>query len=365
MLSAGNHKMADTKLKTYNIGIIGIGYWGPNWVRVVNEHPKCRITWISDILESNFDKITSAGSDVTFTTDYHDMLKDHPKNGKRPDAVVIATPASTHYNIAKEVLEAGIHVLVEKPLAIDTAHCKELTAIAKAKGVTLMVGHTFLYNAGISYAKNVMDGKIGTHNLGKIQDIQAERMSLGPIRNDVNAIWDFASHDIYILNHLIGQKPVSVSCQAGHIPEGRKNLETVGVIHLFYPNNVMGRITVSSIWPEKVRRVMIVGDKAALHFDDVAADKKVTIYQKGVNYNPTTQSHAQHQAMVTDGDIFMPKIAYNEPLKEEFNHFIDCFENKKTPISDGEQGHDVVKILHAATKSLRERDGGKVPLEWR
>lgn len=356
--------MAETRKKSYNVGIIGIGYWGPNWIRVVNEHPLCRITWISDILESNFDKITSAGPEISFTTDYRDMLRDHPKNSTRPYAVIIATPASTHYSIAKEVIEAGMNVIVEKPLATEPDHCRELARLAQANGVTLMAGHTFLYHAGIAYTKNAIDGKVPEANIGKMQDIQAERMSLGPIRNDVNAVWDFASHDIYILNHLVGQLPTSISCQAGHVPEGRKNLETVGVIHLFYPNNIMGRIIVSSIWPEKIRRLTVVGDKAALLFDDVAPDRKITVYQKGVNYNPVTASHAAHVAMITDGNIFVPKVAFTEPLKEEFRHFIECIENKKNPISDAKQGYEVVKILQAATKSLREKDGGRVPLEW-
>ena len=347
-----------------NIGIIGIGYWGPNWVRVASSHPQCRVTWISDIAEANFDKIPTSATTISFTTDYHDMLKDHPKNGTRPDAVLISTPAHTHFAIAKEVIEAGMHVLVEKPLASDISQCKELIALAKAKGITLMVGHTYMFHPAISYAKKVTEGKVPQYNLGTIQDIQSERMSLGPIRNDVNAIWDFGSHDIYILNHLIGKKPIAVSVQAGHIPEGRKNLETVGVISLFYPNNIMGRITVSCIWPEKVRRIMIVGEKAALQFDDLSSERMVSIFHKGVNYYPVTESHAAHQAMITDGDIHIPKLPYTEPLREEFKHFIECLLTNAKPISDGEQGLEVVKILSAATQSLRERDGGKVQLRW-
>lgn len=350
--------------KLINIGIIGIGYWGPNWVRVANEHPQCRITWISDLSERTFERITNLPH-AHFTTDYKDMLKDHPKNQTRPDVVIICTPTITHFEIAKEVITAGMHVLIEKPLAVQEDHCKELILLAKEIGVTLMVGHTFLYNAGIQFTKKILEGNNPFYQLGPIHDISADRLSLGPIRNDVNAIWDFATHDVYILNFLLGQLPLAVSCQAGHIPEGRKELETVGVLHLFYPNNIMGRITVSSIWPEKVRKVTIVGEQAALQFDDVTPDHKIKIFRKGVSYQPpSTSTHAAHQAIVTDGDIHLPKISYTEPLKEEFKHFIECVTTGKTPLSDGSQGTEVVKILQASTTSLRERDGGKVALQW-
>jgi predicted dehydrogenase len=335
------------------IGIIGCGHWGPNFVRNFSNIKNCRVKYASDVNAERLSHVQEAFPGLTATPDYHRMLKD-----EAVDAVVVATPAHTHYRIAKDSLRSGKHVLVEKPITVRIPEAKELIKIAARKKKILMVGHTFKFNPGIRKLKSLLD----SGSLGKVYYIYSRRTNLGPIRKDVNAVWDLAPHDISVFNYLLHDTPLSVSAQGNKcLPH---NLEDICFITLDFPKRVLGHIHVSWLDPKKVREIVVVGSKKMAIFDDLNARAPIALYDKSVMKERFRQDYAsfkEFQMIIRDGKTVSPKVKNEEPLKLECAHFIDCIRNGRVPLTDGREGLQVLKVLIAIRDSL-SRGGVRISL---
>ncbi|MCK5343703.1 MAG: Gfo/Idh/MocA family oxidoreductase, partial [Candidatus Heimdallarchaeota archaeon] len=270
------------------------------------------------------------------------------------DAVVVATPASTHYRIVKDALEAGKDVLAEKPLTLIPEESFDLAETAKKEKKILMVGHTFLFNSGIAKLKECVDNG----ELGKIYYMNATRTHLGLVRNDVNAIWDLAPHDVSIFNYLLGKSPISVNAIGScHLKDDR---EDVAFINLIYPDDVIANIHVSWADSNKERTVRVVGSESRVVFNDMDNLERIKIYKKGIKVSEEYDDFGEFQLHLRDGDIVSPKIPTAEPLKEECVYFLDCVRTRKKPITDGMNGYDVVKVMCAIERSIKNK--GKIEI---
>ena len=333
-----------------NIGVIGCGYWGPNHIRNFNALPNCNMLVCCDRDVKRLEHMKSLYPAIETTTETEDLFKD-----KRLDALVIATPVFTHYELAKKTLENGKHVLVEKPMSHSVETSLSLIRLAENNDRVLMVGHTFEYTAAVNKAKEIMD----SGDLGEPLYISSTRLNLGLFQPDINVSWDLAPHDISIITYLLGETPVSVNCQGkSHY---KKDIEDVATITMNYANGVIAFIHSSWLDPNKVRKTTIVGSKKMLLYNDVETQEKIKIYDKGVDAPPYYDTYADFQFSYRYGDIHSPRLDDYEPLKKQSKHFVDCIENGLTPKSDGYSGLKVVSILEAASLSLK-KDGQAVPV---
>ncbi len=333
----------DTK-KMVNLGVAGLGYWGPNLVRNFGEVENCRVVMACDSNEARLKPIKKRYPHITVTTNYEDMV-----NAEDVDAIAIATPVVSHYELAKKALERGKHVLVEKPLCANTREAGDLIRIAQSCGKILMVDHTFLYTGSVRKAKELID----KGELGKLYYFDSVRINLGLFRPDVNVIWDLASHDVSIALYLIGEKPVSVSALGRDFNNNK--IACIAYITLRYKSGIMAHIHASWLSPVKIRRIIIGGSKKMIIYDDVEPTEKVRVYDSGIEFNHENETPLQPTYRL--GDINLPKLDQREALSLEANHFIDCILNGKKPLTDGALGLDVLKILEASDISLRE--GGR------
>lgn len=327
------------------VGLIGYGYWGPNLARVIHESYDADLVYCADISERSLKDIKKKYPQVKTTTQYNDILND-----PLVTAVIIATPTRTHFTIAKDSLMAKKHVFVEKPLAYSSSECKELIRLANENNVKLMVGHLFLFNASVIYIKNLLQKK----EIGEIRHLNFQRRSLGPIRKDVNVLWDLAPHDFSMLLYFINKKPISiVAFGESYLQE---NIEDVVTISIKFKNNIFVNLILSWIDPIKIRDITIVGSKKMILFDDIQTSEKVKIFDKNANIIKDTRgvTFGEFQVALHSGDIYIPGITNKEPLKEELQHFISCIHENKNPITDGKNGLDVVRLLEAAQTSLRD-----------
>ena len=326
------------------IGLIGYGYWGPNFARVITEADNCELKYCIDKDEKCLEKAKSKYPSVIASGDYSDLLKD-----KEIEAVVLATPTKTHYKIAKECILAKKHVFVEKPLSYSVEEAQELINLAEENKITLMVGHVFLFNPAVKYIKEAID----QGEIGQLRHLHFQRRNLGPIRKDVNVLWDLAPHDISMALYFIGARPHSaIASGESFLQEGIYDVVSVS---LKFPGNIMVNMILSWIDPVKIRDIAIVGDKKMIVFDDVSSTDKVKIFNKNVSVIKDTQdvSFGQYQILLHAGDdVLTPAIPSAEPLKEEFLHFIDCIINNKSPFTDGTNGLEVVEVLSAIQGSL-------------
>ncbi|MBL7131820.1 MAG: Gfo/Idh/MocA family oxidoreductase [Candidatus Omnitrophica bacterium] len=328
------------------IGIIGCGYWGPNYLRNFSQLKESRVIVCCDLLKKNLDNIKRHFNSVEVTTDYAKVLKD-----KRIDAIVIATPAQTHYRIAQDVLKSDKHVLVEKPLSLKYEECRKLVNLAKVKKKILMVGHTFLFNPAVRKLKQY----IRRGALGKIYYLHATRTHLGLIRNDVNASWDLVPHDISIFSYLLERTPVSVSALGGSFL--RRPKQDVVFVNLVYPKGIIANIHASWADSNKVREIQVIGSRARIVFDDLNNLEKIKLYKKGISVDKSFVNFGEFQLLLRDGDILSPKVDPQEPLRLQCQHFINCLKTGKRPFTDGENGAEVVKVMNAIDKSLKS--GGR------
>jgi predicted dehydrogenase len=331
------------------VSIVGCGYWGVNYVRLFNDLPNSTVTRVCDQRLERLDFVTQRYPLISTHTTLSDLL-----HNTHVDAVVVSTPSSSHYEIAKACLQAGKHVLVEKPLTTTVEHCEELIQLAAEVGRVLMVGHTFLYNAGIRKLKELVSGQ----EFGKVYYLHATRTNLGPIRQDVNAVWDLASHDVSIFNYVLDTVPIHVSAVGGRLLGNGH--EDVAFITLTYPKNVIGNIHVSWADPNKVREVVVVGSNRRIVFDDMNNLERIRIFEKGVAPQQEAGSFGEFRLLMRDGDIISPKVEPSEPLKNQALHFLDCTEKGQVPFTDGQNGLDVVRVLVAIDESLEK---GGVPVE--
>ncbi len=326
---------------------IGCGYWGPNLLRSFTGQKNCHVKWLAELsaerrayVDENFPKTKT-------TDDFEKVFQD-----KEVQGVVIATPASTHYDLVKKALEAGKHVFVEKPLALNLKEADDLVALAQTHRRTLMVGHTFLYNNAVIYLRELMD----RGDLGQVMYFYSTRLNLGRVRSDLNAWWNLAPHDISILVYLMGgQLPATVS--ASGMDYIQKGIEDVVFATLTWPSGVMAHIQTSWLDPGKVRKLTIVGSNKMVTYDDVS-DDKITIHNKGVDKIPSANGDMPYddfnkfQLIHRSGDVLIPKIDFKEPLKNESAHFLDCIRNGRVPRTGPQHARDVVAVLEAGQKSL-------------
>jgi len=323
------------------VGIIGAGYWGPKHIRNFSELPGVRATMVADLSDKRLVSIQSQFPGIRTTTNYRDLL-----SSRDVDAVVIATPVSTHARLAHEAITAGKHVLVEKPLAATSAEGEDLVRLAKEHERVLMVGHTFLYNPAVRALRDLTQN--GT--LGEIFYVHTQRLNLGLFQRDINVLWDLAPHDISILMYVLGETPTSVSAFGASYAQA--GIEDVAYLHLAFPSRVRATAHVSWLDPNKVRRITVVGSKKMAVYDDVETLEKIRVYDKGIDVPPPTTSFGEFQLSYRYGDIMIPHIGSTEPLRLECEHFLDCIQHGRTPLSDGRQGVAVVRILEASQAAL-------------
>ena len=336
--------------KQIKVGVVGCGYWGPNLVRNFRFLQDCNLKIICDLNEERLAHLKSIYPEVQGTTDYRHML-----NGAGLDAVVIATAVNTHYPMAKASLLAGKHTMIEKPMACSSAECQELIAIAQKKGLVLMTGHTFLYSPAVRKIKEIVDHG----DIGEIRYISARRLNLGLFQKDINVAWDLAPHDISIVLHIMGEQPVTVNCRgSAHI---NPTVEDVTTMCLSFPNQRSAIIHSSWLDPRKVREMTIVGSKRMIVYDDVAPLEKIRVFDARVERPPHYDTFAEFHFAYHYGDVHIPYIKQEEPLKTECQHFLDCIQNGATPLTDGSQGLEMVRILEASSESLK-RGGSPVEL---
>jgi len=328
------------------VAVAGLGYWGPNLVRNFSTLGNSVLTAICDSDLSRLNEISPRYPQAVTTTNFQDLLK-----AGFVDAIVIATPTRTHYSLAKLALERGIHVFVEKPLAGSVAECEDLIKIAEDKKVILFVGHVFLYAPAILKLKEIVENR----ELGNLCYISSARLNLGPVRQDVNALWDLATHDISIILFLVTNPVLSVNCQG--MAYLKKNIHDVCSLTMQFANGSIALVNASWLDPNKIRRMTIVGDKKMAVYDDLQLLEKIKIYDKGVDKPDYSDSYGDFHLSYRYGDIYIPKISDSEPLKSECVHFLDSIILKKKPRTDGKNGLQVVKVLSAANRSLQ--NGGE------
>ena len=338
-------------MKNIKVGVIGCGYWGPNLIRNFNENYNTDIIYACDLDIKRLERIKLRYPTVTATTNYKDLLRD-----KNLQVVAIATPVHTHYKLIKEAFDAGKHVLIEKPLASKVKEAKELVELADKKNLILFVDHTFIYTGAVKKIKEV----IFSGGIGDICYFDSVRVNLGLFQSDINVIWDLAPHDISIMDYLITEKPKSVvATGASHTHSG---IEDIAYVSVNFKNNLIAHFHLNWMSPVKIRRIILGGNKKMIVFDDLDPADKVKIYDKGITLEKTNKKVVyQNIIQYRVGDMYAPNIDNTEALKIMVDHLADCLLNKKTPITDGESGLRVVRILEAAEKSMK-KGGIKISL---
>lgn len=322
-----------------NIGVIGCGYWGPHLIRNFNSLPDSKVSFCCDVDQSRLGAIKEKYPGIKTMTDYGKMIKD-----KEIDAVVVVVPATLHHKIVIDCLKAGKDVFVEKPLSLTEKDCEEMIAIAEDNERILMVGHTYLYNPFVRKMKEIID----SGQLGTIYSATASREAPGPVRHDVNAFWDLATHDISILLYLLNKKPISISSAGRYYLQDC--IEDVVYSTLLFPNNIIANIRSCWFNPFKERKIVIIGDKASVVFNEMT-EKKVEVFIR------------DDSNFILTKETTVPKVVTEEPLKIEAQHFLDCVRTRKKPLTNGKNGLDVVKILVAGQKSL-QNGGTFVDIKW-
>jgi len=327
------------------IGVIGYGYWGPNIVRNFHAQEQSKVVAVCDQSAASQRRAHQAYPSMRVMGDCKDLL-----TATDIDVVAVVTPVWTHYELAKAALKNGKHVFVEKPFTCTTAQAEELIELAERNRLKIMVDHTFLFTGAVTRIRQLIDD--GT--LGDLYYYDSTRVNLGLFQHDVNVIWDLAPHDLSIMDYLIKGKPEAV------VATGERHLNgvaDVAFITLYYPNNMIGHINVNWLSPVKVRMTLIGGEKKMLVWNDLEADEKLKIYDKGVQMS---SGEGMYQLLVSyrSGDMWSPKVEQVEALKAEAAYFVDCILNNRTPFNDGIAGMHVVKMLEAADESLKQK--GKI-----
>jgi predicted dehydrogenase len=329
------------------VAFVGMGYWGPNLLRNLSALEDVEITALCDLDLKRLESIRLRYCPRARAVSDYRALADDPL----VDAVIVATPIRTHYELASFLLSSGKHVFVEKPLARTTAECQSLIDLAERCQRVLMVGHVFEYNGAVQRIKRYID----EGELGKVFYVYSQRVNLGRFQHDVNALWSFAPHDISIMNYWFGQEPVRVSARGFSYLSSA--IEDVVFMTLEYPNGVGAHLHLGWLDPRKVRLMTVVGSKKMLVYDDVSLDAKIQLYDKGVanlhDFLESPGTFAEFQFSIRAGDLVIPTLQFSEPLQNECRHFIDCIQHNRTPLTDGWDGLRVVKVLEAGEQSLK------------
>ena len=339
------HLNLDSGNDALRIGVIGYGYWGPNIVRNFHGQECSRVVSVCDQSIKSLQRVRQHFPDMHVSTDINDLIR-----STEIDAIAVVTPVWTHYELAKAALENGKHVFVEKPFTCTSAEAEELIELADRKHLKIMVDHTFLFTGAVRRIKQLIDEDA----LGKMYYYDSTRVNLGLFQHDVNVIWDLAPHDLSIMDFLISERPEAVVATGERHLNG---LADVAYLTIYYPNNVIGHINVNWLSPVKVRTTLIGGEKKMLVWNDLEADEKIRIYDKGIQ---TVAGEGRYKLLVSyrSGDMWAPRVEQLEALKQEAAYFVDCIRNNKKPINDGVAGWLVVKTLEAADQSLQQK--GKI-----
>ncbi len=330
--------------KLLRFGVVGYGYWGPNLVRNFSELADAEIVWIADQDASKFGPISRRYPTIKTTTNVEDLLQDDSL-----DAVIIATPVNTHFELALAALRADKHVWIEKPMTETSAEAKILLQVAQERSRTLFVDHTFIYTGAIRHMSEI----IRTGQLGTVYYYDSVRVNLGLFQRDVNVISDLAVHDFSILDHLLGEHPVAVTASGtNHFPGTPENL---AYVTLYYESGTMAHINVSWLAPVKVRQTLIGGSEKMIVYDDLQPSEKVKVYDKGVSFTEDPEQIYNMRVGYRTGDMLAPRLDTKEALGLASAHFAECIRTGQTPNTDGQMGLRVVQLVEAATRSMRAR----------
>jgi predicted dehydrogenase len=322
------------------VGVVGLGYWGPNLARNLAAIPGCELAWLCDSSKDALDALTPAFPGARTTAELNELLED-----PELDAIVLATPVPAHAELAVRVAEAGKHCFVEKPLATNAADAERAVAAARSARTILMVGHLLEYHPAVDRLKELIDGG----ELGPLYYLYGNRLNLGKLRTDENALWSLGAHDVSVVLRLIGEEPHE--CLAHGACYVRDGVQDVVFCYLRFPSGIVAHLHLSWLDPHKERRLTVVGAKRMATFDDMLIEGKLTIYDKGFDED----SRSWGEYIARSGDIFSPRISNAEPLRIECEHFVECIRSGATPRSDGDSGLRVVRVLEALQRSL---DGG-------
>jgi predicted dehydrogenase len=337
---------AQTKGNGMNIGVVGCGYWGPSLIRNLVETNRCKTLVCYDLDREKSQKVARRFQSVVAAASLEELIK-------RCDAIMVATPVSSHYAVAQAALLQGKSVFVEKPMTNSSAEATDLVATADRMGQVLMVGHTFVYSPPVRKIKRYME----TGQLGKIYFISSSRVNLGIHRKDVNVVWDLAPHDVSMLLYWLGEMPSRVAT-IGRACVGR--LVDVASISCEFPSGIIANMEVSWLAPSKLRRTVVVGSRRMVVYDETVPNEKIRLYNSGVKMrNPN--SYGEYQLTYRTGEMISPNLESTEPLFTQIQHFLDCVETGKKPLTDGVQGSAVVKVVEAACRSM-ENNGAYVEL---
>jgi predicted dehydrogenase len=331
------------------VGVIGCGYWGPNLIRNFAENEAATLRWVCDRDARRLEKISRRYPSARASTDHRELLAD-----PRLDAVVISTPVATHYAFARAALEAGKHVLVEKPFTASVREAEELIALAEARGLALMVDHTFIYTGAVRRIKEL----VAAGEIGDLLYFDSVRINLGLFQHDVNVVWDLAPHDLAIMDHVVGRKATSLMATGScHIEPG---LENIAYVQLRFDDSLIANFHFNWLSPVKIRRTLIAGSRRMIVYDDIEPTEKVRVYDKGVTRNESGGDEEEtYKTLVSyrTGDVWVPQLDPTEALHYVCAEFLDSIKDSRPSVSDGEAGLRVVRLLEAAQESIN--DGGR------
>ncbi len=328
-------------LKPVRVAAVGCGYWGPNAIRNLDAVPGFQLCCVCDSDADRLRVVAARYPTARSTTDVNSLFED-----TCIDAIYISTPVSTHYALVKRALESGKHVLVEKPLATTVEQAEALAALAAGLGLTLMVGHTFVFSPPVRKVKQLIDSGV----IGPIYYVETTRVNLGLFQKDVSVLWDLGPHDLSILNYWLGEAPIQVSAR-GRSFLGEA-LEDVAFLTLEFPSGILAQVQISWLAPSKLRRTSIVGRERMVVYDDLEPVEKVKVYDRGVDRQPA--SFGEYQLTYRSGDILSPRLDATEPLYLECAHFLECIRSGREPDTSPRSGVEVVRVIQAAERSLRQ-----------
>ncbi len=332
------------------VGVIGYGYWGPNLVRNFGEVSDARVVAVADRRPECLTRVQGRYPAVETTTDWRALVAN-----PSVDAVVVATPVSTHFELAMAALQAGKHVLVEKPLASSSGEAMRLIDEAAGRRLVLMVDHTFVYTSAVRKIRDLCT----SGELGDIYYYDSVRINLGLFQHDVNVLWDLAVHDLSIMDFVIAARPTAVSATGlAHVAGEPEN---IAYLTMFFPGRLIAHVHVNWLAPVKVRRTLVGGSRRMVVYDDLEASEKVKVYDKGISVNPSPENVYQMLVGYRAGDMWAPQLVLTEALQIEAAHFVECIAHNRHPETDGEVGLRVVRLLEAATESMHRR-GQAVPM---
>jgi len=336
-------KLTSSRLK---VGIVGYGYWGPNIFRTFSNAAHADVVSVCDVNPAALAKVRQADPGLITTADFRQVT-----GAKDIDVVAVVTPAAYHYQIAKKALENGKHIFVEKPFTNSVQQAEKLIEIAERKKLTIMVDHTYLFTGAVRKTKQLIEQNV----LGNIYYYDSTRVNLGLFQHDTNVVWDLATHDFSIMDHLLSARPVALSAHG--FDHFKRNLENIAYITIYLEKDIIAHFNINWLSPVKIRRTLIGGDKKMLLWNDLAGDEKLKIYNRGVD---VTTKNGVYDLLISyrSADMYSPRLDHQEPLQQEVAYFIDCLRRGQKPFNDGHNGLRIVRLLEKCDRSMKKN--GKV-----